>query len=79
MVSTFSLSTRYRLYAEKEKMTATKNKTAKIPVVMFSVHIIGWSRKKLQYAAMRHCNENNFYKSRIKVYLLSEASDNKGR
>jgi len=39
MVSTFSLSTRYRLYAEREKITATKNKTAKIPVVMFDLKI----------------------------------------
>jgi len=39
MVSTLSLPTRYRLYAEREKKTAIKNKTAKIPVVMFDLKI----------------------------------------
>ncbi|MBW1820153.1 MAG: hypothetical protein JRI92_00085 [Deltaproteobacteria bacterium] len=40
MVSTLSRLERYRLYAERDKITATKNKTAKIPVVMFDLKIL---------------------------------------
>jgi len=39
MVSNFFFPTRYRSYAEREKMTAIKNKTAKTPVVMFDLKI----------------------------------------
>ncbi|MDL2124777.1 MAG: hypothetical protein LWX51_17260 [Deltaproteobacteria bacterium] len=48
-------------------------------LVSIASFVAWWFRKKLCYAACGTVIENNFCKNRIKVYLLSEASDNKGR